>query len=114
MLKGHSRPFVSEIKFLDIRLPEEHIPLFLRDFGVFDWSYNGWKPNKNNPYRQFGLTTLGKFIRLFWKISPVKGAKKAPLPKQYTCKDWHYAFLLGTIKDPVQTTEYDKTKREVL
>lgn len=118
LLKGHVRPFVSEIKFYDVRIPKEAEARFVRDFEIRSEAWGlGLEKHKQTHDKKmmrhgFGLYHWAmKFIRRF---TPFKASVPADGPKQYTAKGWHYAILLGRIEDDQCEVSLTGNKREVL
>ena len=113
LFKGHSRPFVSTAVHYDVRIREEHVEKFIRDFRVKTWETKKSVWNDSN-MSDWKLHKIRWLMKLFWMVTPFKGAKGTPGEPQFTHRHWYYAFLIGKVKDdPLMDSAY-KSKKEVL
>jgi hypothetical protein len=108
--KGTIRPFVSEIKFYDIRIPEELAPLFLRDLDVN--TLTGKITYKD--FKTQGLGIVQRIINAARWVLRIKTMEKAPGERLHKLPDWYYAFLLAKLDDPKQDIVTSKDQREIL
>jgi hypothetical protein len=114
--KGLMSPFVSELKFYDIRLTEEMVPSFLRDLNassidnLIDHLQNLKKENKD--------TTSLKMLRwaygMFKKLNIFKTAEPAEGKKVYKLDSWSNFYCFGKIEDDHMENVLTKKDREVL
>jgi len=110
--KGEFAPFVSEVKYYDIRIPDDIKEEFLRDinarpltspFGTLKRVHKGWR----------------KYIYrfLYWlveKINPLKQPKPAEGKQKYKLGSWHNFYCLGEFTDDSNKNVLTGEEREVL
>lgn len=108
---GTAAPLISEIKFYDVRLPEQCVPEFMRDMS---FRMNGEKHIINQPQVKF-LRFINFCMKTVRRIIGLKTVEKAPLPKKYQLNaSWYSNFLIGVMDDDVQIDEMTGKKKEVL
>lgn len=107
--KGVYRPFVSEVKFYDIRIKEELAPLFLRDVHAVD--FIGMGVHKKKGLREYLILFLSKVMR---KLMGSVEVKKAEGKRKYEMPDWFNAFNVACFKDPIQKDSITGEEKEVL
>jgi hypothetical protein len=91
--KGEQAPFISEIKFYDIRIPKEIEKEVIRDLNL----YGSGTGVCDSWMLRSVMFIYRMFIRLFTPFKPipyVKGEKQYSLPKQ----DWYYILPVGILK----------------
>ncbi len=104
--KGTYRPFISELKFYDVRIKKEVAAEFVRDLqthsieGIINLTL------KNKLY-----VILIKLISKLLKLTTIKPAEGPP---KYRFNKWYYAYLIGGIKDPEQKEAISGRNKEVL
>lgn len=111
---GVVRPFVSEIKGYDVRIPEEFAAQFLRDIQA-----KGIQAKRKENVETRGAAIGGnivskgiKWIRRFTGLKEVKGVEEKD-QKHKLDRSWHYAFFVGKMDDDVRKIETGG-KREIL
>jgi len=105
---GASAPLISEVKLYDVRIPEELVPLFLRDVEMIIG-------NDGSATKHFFTRWLMRSTSLMRKVLGFKNIKPAKGPQQYDLKSsWHRAFLIGVMKDDICKDDITGNKREVL
>lgn len=102
---GEMSPFISEIKFYDIRIPEQIAGQVLRDLNVTDFRMPinlNWKSKLIRKLISFCLKCLGnKEINV-------------PKDKMYGLDGWFYSFSLGNYKDNQVIEQFTGKKKEIL
>ena len=110
--RGHIAPFISEVKFYDVRIPEEIAPMFLRDLNTNTLTSRKYDVQAiAKTMKGTWMTTLVKIFRFF---TPWKDVKKLPGSQAFKLTPWYYSFLLGGLKDPMHISYMNDEKREVL
>lgn len=109
--KGTISPFVSELKFYDVRIPEELIPEFLRDLGAQTPENLATHFTRVNPKRKFIIKLL---LWIYKKLTPFKEPKIDTGNLKYKLGSWHNFYVFGQIKDDIGTNILTGEKREVL
>lgn len=106
--KGKQAPAIHEIRFYEVRLPEELEEKFSRDMAlnnIYDFNFGTAKSFKTKVFRFLA--------KVFLKFTPYSPIKKAPGKQQYAIQAWHYALAFGKIKRNKINTKGGK-EREVL
>jgi len=96
VFKGTTTPYVSEVKFYDVRIKEEVAGQFLRDMGAYMFTEISPKTGSMSA-RVIVVTKF--FIPLIRKILGYKTIKKEKGPKKHSLIGWFHAFFIGAIKD---------------
>lgn len=107
--KGKQSPYISEIKFYDVRIPEQIEKEFVRDLGFISLDHGGNKAIKSWKTKLF-MKLYKWFLKLLTPYQPLEAAKGE---RKYNMTGWKYCIPLGKIprnKMPVETGE----NREVL
>jgi hypothetical protein len=108
--KGKQSPYVSEMKFYEVRVPEELEAQFVRDMEL----YRGWENFGGS--HNWTIKTLFKIYEFVLWFTPWR---KLNASKKYDKKEfdlgpgWHYTVALGAIKRPKRKVR-DGTPREIL
>lgn len=106
--KGKQAPFISEIKFYDIRIPEELEDEVIRDLNLGSFSM-GTTTCLSFKIVMFIYRMFIKFFTPFRPIKEVKGDPKFSLDKY----SWKYIIPIGILKRRKMKTKMCKD-REVL
>lgn len=105
--KGKQAPAIAEMRFYEVRLPEELEDKFCRDFSmnhISDFSYGSAK--------SFKTKVFNAIIRFMLIFTPYRKTKRAEGRQQFSLPAWYYAVSLGKMKrNKVSTNGND---REVL
>jgi hypothetical protein len=92
--KGKQSPYIAELRFYEVRLPEQLEPQFIRDLGLVDLLKNQGGQTRNWQYK-----LLDRILRILRHFTPYK-----PLPepakgeKQYQLPQWYYAIAFGKMR----------------
>lgn len=108
--KGVKSPFISEVRMYDVRIREEHIPQFMRDFELGNLAGN----DANKDQKVQGLHILQRAYRWVSKLMPYKKLPARATNQRYKIRGWHYSYALGKLDDPQQKTTFTGKKREIL
>jgi len=92
--KGKQAPFIAEIRFYEVRIPDEIKGEFIRDTGLANWGANSF--GVSNSWRTKLFWYIYKFML---KFTPYKPLKAASGEKKYSHgMGWAYFFPVGEIK----------------
>jgi len=90
--KGVQAPYVSEIKFYDIRIPDEIKDRFLTDF-----EYNHHQGRGVTESWKF--KTIMFFYKMFLKVfTPFRAVEYKETEKKYTLGQWYYVIPVGELR----------------
>lgn len=93
LAKGKVSPYISEIKFYDVRIPEELEKEFVRDLGMQDMKSAG------GTAKGLKLTIFKHLVKLIYLFTPYRPVPNPAEGKaKYPSFGWHYAFGVGKIK----------------
>jgi len=112
---GKVAPFVSEIRFYDVRLPKQIMGEFLRDVRAHSpdtWLEHLSEWQTKNPIRRVYFWLLKKLFHLVNPLHPIP--EKAKGEQKYGLTSWNDFLCLGMQTDPIQENKLTGEKREVL
>jgi len=107
--KGTQAPFVSELKFYDIRIPEEIEHEVIRDLRLFGNIYGHTCDNWKYKITMWLYKTIIRLFTPFKPIKPVSGEPKFQFDKY--C--WKYILPVGILKRKKMKVQIGKD-REIL
>jgi hypothetical protein len=109
---GFIRPYVSEWRMYDIRIPDDKASQCVTRIHTWAVSLDGMKMSKDNIRSGAWFIRLGlKIARMFTPFQGVKPDKTVP---EFQYKNWQYSFLIGKLKDPLKQSEGTKVWKEVM
>lgn len=109
---GTVRPFISEWKLYDIRIPKEFEGHVSRDLDMLvpgvDWD------GANPDHKQSGAFWLVWLIKIFQWLSPFKAVARTPGDPQLKIDGFKYCIQIGRITDTHQVDMMSGDQKEVL
>lgn len=115
--EGDVAPFVSEIKYYDIRIPKDAVGDFLRDMKAHTpddmMSHFTGEGDRHHDLGKRSVWKIMKFLyRKLWPFNIWKGKKGKP--QNTISKSWNIPVVIGCFEDCKMKNELTGEEREVL